>query len=158
MYTGKADWGIIKEVKEAVNIPVIGNGDVFSPEDARRMLDMTGCDGVMIGRAALGNPWMLYRTIEYLTKGVLPPEPTPREKMDIAVLHLDRLIALRGERVAVRDMRKHMAWYLRGLKGSAKVKDQVMEQTTREDLVTILYDYVETLEAAEASEMEQVLN
>ncbi len=132
MYTGKADWGIIKEVKEAVNIPVIGNGDVFSPEDARRMLDMTGCDGVMIGRAALGNPWMLYRTIEYLTKGVLPPEPTPREKMDIAVLHLDRLIALKGERVAVRDMRKHMAWYLRGLKGSAKVKDQVMEQTTRD--------------------------
>jgi len=147
MYTGKADWGIIKEVKDAVDIPVIGNGDVFSPEDARRMLDMTGCDGVMIGRAALGNPWMLYRTIEYLTKGDLPPEPTAREKIDIAMLHLDRLIALRGEAVAVKDMRKHMAWYLRGLKGSAKVKDEIMELTSRESLVRILYDYVEQLEA-----------
>lgn len=158
MYTGKADWGIIKEVKEAVRIPVIGNGDVFSPEDAKRMLDMTGCDGVMIGRAALGNPWMLYRTIEYLTKGVLPPEPTPREKMDIAILHLDRLIALKGEKIAVRDMRKHIAWYLRGLKGSAKVKDEVMELTTRDELVRKLYEYVEKLEGTERKETEQVLN
>lgn len=149
MYTGKADWGIIKEVKEAVNIPVIGNGDVFSPEDARRMLDTTGCDGVMIGRGALGNPWMLYRTIEYLTKGILPSEPTAREKMDIAMLHLDRLIGLRGESVAVRDMRKHMAWYLRGLKGSAPVKDEVMELTSRDELVRVLYNYVDRLESGE---------
>lgn len=155
MYTGKADWGIIKEVKEAVNIPVIGNGDVFSPEDARRMLDMTGCDGVMIGRAALGNPWMLYRTIEYLTKGTLPPEPTPREKMDIAMLHLDRLIALRGEAVAVREMRKHMAWYLRGLKGSARVKDEIMEQTSREALVHILYNFIDQLESGVGAEEQQ---
>jgi len=155
MYTGKADWGIIKEVKEAVNIPVIGNGDVFSPEDAKRMLDTTGCDGVMIGRAALGNPWMLYRTVEYLDKGVLMPEPSPREKIDIAILHLDRLIALKGEAVAVRDMRKHMAWYLRGLKGSARVKDLIMEQTTRESLVRILYEYVDQLESGEdAAELE----
>ena len=93
----KANWDIIKEVKQAVSIPVIGNGDVFTPEDAKRMLDHTGCDAVMIGRAALGNPWMLYRTIEYLTNGTLPPDPTAAEKIRIAILHMDRLIALKGE-------------------------------------------------------------
>lgn len=146
MYTGHANWDIIKEVKEAVSIPVIGNGDVFTPEDAKRMLDHTGVDGVMIGRAALGNPWMLYRTIQYLTHGELPDEPSPQEKIRIAILHLDRLTALKGESVAVKEMRKHLAWYLKGLHGGARIKDAIMEQTKRDAMVQLLNDYVDSLE------------
>lgn len=133
-----------------MNIPVIGNGDIHTPEDAKRMLVETGCDGVMIGRAALGNPWMLYRTIEYLTTGKLLPDPEPSEKMRIAILHLDRLVELKGERVAVPEMRKHMAWYLKGFKGSARVKDQIMETTQRDKMVTILQEYVNSLEPLES--------
>ncbi|WP_127587091.1 tRNA dihydrouridine synthase DusB [Paenibacillus koleovorans] len=142
MYTGKANWDIIKEVKDHVSIPVIGNGDVFTPEDAHRMLRHTGCDGVMIGRAALGNPWMLYRTIQYLTTGELLPEPIAEEKIRIATLHLDRLVALKGEHVAVKEMRKHMAWYLKGLRGSARVKDVLMEHTRRDQMVETLQEFV----------------
>ncbi|MDB5055101.1 MAG: tRNA-dihydrouridine synthase [Bacilli bacterium] len=142
MYTGTANWDIIKEVKQAVSIPVIGNGDVFTPEDARRLLDHTGCDGVMIGRAALGNPWMLYRTIQYLTDGILLPEPSAAEKIRIAILHMDRLIDLKGERIAVKEMRKHMAWYLKGLTGSARVKDILMELSERDKMADVLLDYV----------------
>jgi nifR3 family TIM-barrel protein len=145
LYTGKANWDIIKEVKEAVSIPVIGNGDVFSPEDAKRMLDHTGVDGVMIGRGALGNPWMLYRTVHYLTHGELLPDPTPQEKMEIAILHMDRLVGLKGESVAVREMRKHMAWYMKGLPGSARIKDNIMEETSRDNMVAVLNQYIESL-------------
>lgn len=146
LYRGTANWDIIRDVKQAVNIPVIGNGDVFEPEDAKRMLDQTGVDGVMIGRGALGNPWMLYRTIQYLTTGELVGEPTPREKMDVAILHMDRLIALRNEKVAVREMRKHLAWYLKGLPNAARIKDQVMEETSRDGLVDIMTAYIDGLD------------
>lgn len=152
LYTGHANWDIIKEVKEAVSIPVIGNGDVASPEDARRMLDLTNCDGVMIGRGALGNPWMLYRTIEYLQSGELLPDPSPEEKIRIAILHMDRLVALKGEAVAVREMRKHLAWYLKGFKGSARIKDVIMEETKRDDMVRILDQFVSQLHMVENDE------
>ncbi|GER67618.1 tRNA-dihydrouridine synthase [Weizmannia acidilactici] len=147
MYEGHANWDIIREVKQAVNIPVIGNGDVKTPQDAKRMLDETGVDGVMIGRAALGNPWMIYRTVKYLETGELIGEPSIREKIDVCILHLDRLIALKNEEIAVREMRKHAAWYLKGLRGNAKVRNGINACETREDLVTLLRNYVEEQEA-----------
>lgn len=142
MYEGKADWDIIQQVKEAVHIPVIGNGDIDSPEKAKYLMDKTGVDGVMIGRAALGNPWMLYRTIKYLEDGTLVPEPNAPEKMDICVLHLDRLIDLKGEKIAVMEMRKHASWYIKGLPGSARVREDINKAETRDALANILYDFV----------------
>jgi nifR3 family TIM-barrel protein len=150
LYTGKADWDIIRDVKQAVSIPVIGNGDVITPEDAKRMLEHTGVDGVMIGRGALGNPWMLYRTVHYLTTGELLPEPLPEEKIRIAILHMDRLIDLKGEHIAVKEMRKHMAWYLKGMQGAARIKDVVMETTKRNDMVSVLNDYALNLQEESA--------
>ena len=138
MYEGTANWDIIREVKQAVGIPVIGNGDIQSPQDAKRMLTETGCDGVMIGRAALGNPWLIYRTVKYLKTGELLEEPTVREKINVCILHLDRLVELKGENVAVREMRKHAAWYLKGIRGNAKVRNAINECNTREDLFNLL--------------------
>ncbi|WP_149453728.1 tRNA dihydrouridine synthase DusB [Pasteuria penetrans] len=138
MYRGRADWDIIRRVKEATRVPIIGNGDITSAQDAKRMLEETGCDGVMIGRAALGNPWILYQTVQYLETGCIPLEPTAEEKMTIAIRHLDRLVDLKGETIAVREMRKHAAWYMKGLRGAARMKDAVHQQTTREGMTELL--------------------
>lgn len=146
LYTGTSNWDIIREVKEAVNIPIIGNGDVLTPQDAKRMLDQTGCDGVMIGRAALGNPWMIYRTVKYLETGELVEEPSAQEKIDVCTLHLDRLIDLKNEYVAVREMRKHASYYLKGIRGNAKVRDAINECTTRAEMVGVLNSLVEESE------------
>ncbi|MBM7588218.1 nifR3 family TIM-barrel protein [Bacillus pakistanensis] len=151
MYEGVANWDIIKEVKESVNIPVIGNGDVKTPEDAKRMLDETGVDGVMIGRAALGNPWMIYQTVKYLETGEYVPEPSVREKINVCILHLDRLISLKNENIAVREMRKHAAWYLKGIRGNAKVRNAINECDTRAELVGVLEQLVEEVEAKQQS-------
>ncbi|WP_026693194.1 tRNA dihydrouridine synthase DusB [Peribacillus kribbensis] len=150
LYEGTANWDIIREVKQSVNIPVIGNGDVKTPLDAERMLKETGADGVMIGRAALGNPWMIYQTVKYLETGELIGEPSAREKIDVCVLHLDRLINLKDEYIGVREMRKHAAWYLKGIRGNAKVRNGINESETRDQLVSVLYGLVEEVEAGEA--------
>lgn len=149
MYEGEANWDIIREVKQAVNIPVIGNGDVKTPQDAKRMLDETGADGVMIGRAALGNPWMIYRTVKYLETGELIDEPTVREKIDVCKLHLERLINLKGEHIAVREMRKHAAWYLKGIRGNAKVRNAINNCETKEELVSLLERFASEVEEKE---------
>ncbi|OEG00321.1 tRNA dihydrouridine synthase DusB [Vulcanibacillus modesticaldus] len=147
MYSGKADWNLISKVKATVKIPVIGNGDIFSPEDAKRMIDQTGVDGVMIGRAALGNPWILYRTVKYLTTGILYPEPTPREKIDVAFVHLDKLIELKGELLGVKEMRKHAGWYLKGLPQAAKVREMINKIESKDEMKQLLMGYVKELEA-----------
>ncbi|MGF6953011.1 nifR3 family TIM-barrel protein [Neobacillus sp. B4I6] len=153
MYEGKANWDIIREVKQNLNIPLIGNGDVQTPQDAKRMLEETGVDGVMIGRAALGDPWMIYRTVQYLESGILMPQPTVREKIDVCILHLDRLIALKNENIAVREMRKHTAWYLKGVRGNAKARNAINECETRDHLVTLLNDLVLEVEEKEQSQL-----
>ncbi len=154
MYTGKADWDVIRSVKESIRIPVIGNGDIFSPEDAKRMIDQTGVDGVMIGRAALGNPWILYRTVQYLTTGILPPEPKASEKIKVAMVHMERLIRLKGEKVGIMEMRKHAGWYIKGLPGASKMRDEINLVETKEELEEKLFSYVEDIE----KEKEQEIN
>ncbi len=149
MYEGQANWDIIRDVKQAVTIPVIGNGDVQTPQDAKSMLDETGADGVMIGRAALGNPWMIYRTVKYLETGELMGEPTAREKIDVSILHLDRLIALKNEHIAVREMRKHAAWYMKGIRGNARIRNGINECTTRDQYVSLVTNFADEVEAEE---------
>ena len=151
MYEGKANWDIIRQVKENVNIPVLGNGDVETPQDAKRMLDTTGVDAVMIGRAALGNPWMMYRTVQYLKTGILHEEPNVREKIDVCLLHFERLMQLKGEGVAVREMRKHASWYLKGIRGNGQARKAINQTETATGLRALLNALVDEYEEREVA-------
>lgn len=141
-YSGTADWSIIKQVKDAVDIPVIGNGDVTEPQDAKRMLEETGCDAVMIGRGAQGNPWIFKRTIEYLKTGQLLPEPTYEQRVLAIIKHMSMVTVQKGESIGVKEMRKHAAWYLKGMPGSAKVKAEIFRLSTCEEVKDILMQYL----------------
>ena len=143
-YTGKADWNIIKDVKKNVGIPVIGNGDIFEPEDALKMFKHTGCDAVAIGRAARGNPWIFKRTLALLS-GKTCKIPTEEEVINTAIEHLEMLCDLKGERRAVKEMRKHIAWYLKGLKNSTTIKNKVNRITEKEEMKNELLNYLEEL-------------
>lgn len=145
-YDGKADWDCIAAVKEAVDVPVWGNGDVDSPQAARSLLDKTGCDGVMIGRAALGNPWIFRRILHYLQTGELLQEPSAREKIKMAIRHLEAAVDYKGERVAIRQMRKHIGWYLKGLPHAAAVKRQMNQTETLPAARQLLQEFLSRCE------------
>ncbi|MBP3635731.1 MAG: tRNA dihydrouridine synthase DusB [Bacilli bacterium] len=140
-YEGKADWNIIKQVKENVNIPVIGNGDIKSIDDAIRMFSQTGCDAIMIGRASLGNPYIFKEITFYLQTGNKLEEQTFKDKIDMCLKHFDYLLEIKNEKTAVLEMRTHAAWYIKGLKGSSIVKNQIFKCETKEELIKILNDY-----------------
>lgn len=143
LYSGQADWSIIKRVKEAVSIPVIGNGDVDSPQAAKRLLEETGCDGVMIGRGALGNPWVFREVSHFLATGRELAGPGAEERINVAIEHLRHLVNYKGEVIGVREMRKHAAWYIKGLPGAAEMRNVVNEQTTLDGMESALRGFLE---------------
>ncbi|WP_304206169.1 tRNA dihydrouridine synthase DusB [Peptostreptococcus russellii] len=140
-YSGKADWDIIKAVKEELKIPVIGNGDVASVEDAIKIRQHTKCDAIMIGRGAQGNPWIFERINHYIKTGEILPEPTKEEKIDVAIKHIELAVKEDGEYVAVREMRKHIGWYLKGMKHSAKFRDEINRMESVEEVIKTLLQY-----------------
>lgn len=157
MYEGQANWDVLKEVKQHLTIPFMGNGDVRTPEDAKRMLDYVGADGVMIGRAALGNPWMIQRTKQYLETGELIPEPTPHEKIETAKIHLQRLVDLKGEKIATREFRQHASYYLKGIPRAAKVKVAINQAESQQAMVDLMNAFEEKAEKhAEKEKIETI--
>jgi len=149
-YSGRADWDVIAAVARAVSVPVLGNGDIADPREAAERLRTAGVAGLAVGRGALGNPWIFSRTLHYLETGELLPEPGPRERVEAALRHLDLMIAYKGEFLAVREMRKHAAWYLKGLFGSAGVRAAVNQAERPEEMRSLLLSYLERLESCGA--------
>ena len=143
-YSGKADWNIIKEVKESVTIPVIGNGDIITCYDAKRMLDETGCDAIMIGRGVLGNPWLIKECVDYLEKGLEPKKVSIEEKIDMIKRHLNLLIETKPYKVAILEIRSHAAWYLKGLPNTKDLKEEIFKTNTKEELFSLLDNYLNT--------------
>lgn len=151
MYQGHADWDILKAVANELTIPFMGNGDVKTPEDAKKMLDYTGADAVMIGRAAMGNPWMLHQTEHYLATGELIDEPTPNKKIQTAKEHLHRLVELKGEHVGPREFRGQAAYYLKGISHSARTKAALNNAETEQEMNDIFDAFLEKLAALPVS-------
>ena len=144
-YSGKADWDIIRQVKEAVRIPVIGNGDVFSPQDAKRMMEETGCDGIMIARGAQGNPWIFNQTEHYLRTGKLIAKPSIEEVVQMMLRHANAQLAFKGEYIGMREMRKHVAWYTVGYPHSAKLRGDINAVESVAELEDLMNRYMESL-------------
>lgn len=143
-YRGEADWSIIKAVKDNVNITVIGNGDIKTPEDAKRMLDETGCDAIMIGRGVLGNPWLIEQTVAYLN-GDLISQPNRLDRVDMCIKHLNYLSVVKDEKVARLEIRNHIGWYFKGLPGANEIKNKVYQCDSIHDIMQVLMSYREEL-------------
>lgn len=141
-YSGSANWNIIKDVKENVSIPVIGNGDIKSCYDAKRMLDETGCDAIMIGRGVLGNPWLIKECVEYLERGIEPKEVTKEEKIDMIKKHLNLLLETKPYKVALLEIRSHAAWYLKGIPNTKELKESIFKCNNHEELINLLDEYL----------------
>ena len=142
-YGVKANWSIIRDVKDTVSIPVIGNGDIFSCYDAKRMIDETGCDAIMIGRGVLGNPWLIKQCIDYLDNGIEPEKVTLEERIEMIKKHAELLSEIRPEKVAMHKMRTHAAYYLKGQYRSVEIKPKLFKMNTKEELFDLLDEYVE---------------
>jgi len=144
-YSGKADWNIIKEVKKNVKIPVIGNGDITDIYQAKKMLDETGCDLIMIGRGVLGNPWLIKEINAYLEDGTILEKPTDVEKVDMCLKHLDYLSKIKSEKLACLEIRNHIAWYLKGIKNANYVKSKIYQMTKLCDIIETLNEFKEEI-------------
>ena len=144
-YSGKANWDIIKQVKENVSIPVIGNGDIVDIYSAKKMLDYTKCDLIMIGRGVLGNPWLIREINAYLEDGTILDKPTPKERIDMCLHHIDYLSKIKCEKLVCLEMRSHIAWYLKGIENSKEIKNKIFSCTKICDIITILNEFKESL-------------
>ena len=141
-YSGKANWNIIKEVKENVNIPVIGNGDILTCYDAKRMLDETGCDAIMIGRGVLGNPWLIKECIEYLEDKKEPKEVSVEEKINMIKYHIELLRKTKCDKLALLEIRSHASWYLKGIKNSSKLRTDICKAKNIEELLNLIEEFL----------------
>jgi nifR3 family TIM-barrel protein len=137
-YSGAADWNAVADAVRAADIPVIGNGDVFTPLDAKNMLEQTGCAGVMLGRGTLGNPFLIRDTVSYLRTGELPEPPTIQEKIELAKRHIALIVRYKGEVIGIKEARKHAAWYVKGLPGSMRVKGLITGAKTYDEMCGLL--------------------
>ncbi len=141
-YSGKANWEYIGKIKNSVNIPVIGNGDIFEPIDAVNMMEYTGCDGVAIGRGAMGNPW-IFKRINLLIEGKDDVKPSNIDRINMAIKHLNMVCDIKGEKTGIREMRKHIAWYLKGMRDSNKIKNIINSVESKQEIEKILLDYAQ---------------
>ncbi len=144
-YTGKADWNIIKQVKENVNIPVIGNGDIKTIYDAKRMLEETKCDAIMIGRATLGNPWIIKECVEYIEHNKIIEKPNNEEKLKMIIKHYNLLKQNTNEKQALLEIRSHALWYIKGMNKSKEIKQKIMETKNETEFITIIKEYMEEI-------------